>query len=130
MSGEREAPNSPTPLEIVDRRAREIAWEMRKVEGACPACRSESLFLGADGHVTCSWIECPDPCAPDRRLHKDKRPTIALRLFKGGDLYQAIARCNECRSFALLRNGERPAADAADWLSQHMAECHPEASSV
>jgi hypothetical protein len=121
---------SPTALERIDRRARAIEWEARKVVGTCPACRNTTLFLGKGGHVTCSWHQCPDPCAADKRLCKDRHPTIALRLFKGGDLYQAIARCNECRSFALRRNGERPADDAAQWLSRHMAEHHPEASST
>lgn len=31
------------------------------VKGRCPACGSATLFLGAGGYVTCSWIECSNP---------------------------------------------------------------------
>jgi hypothetical protein len=33
------------------------------VQGACPACKKETLFLGSGGFVTCSWIYCPNPTA-------------------------------------------------------------------
>lgn len=32
-----------------------------RVQGRCPTCGSESLFLGEGGYVTCSWIECSRP---------------------------------------------------------------------
>lgn len=35
-----------------------------RVRGRCPSCGSESLFLGANGYVTCSVIGCKDPGAP------------------------------------------------------------------
>ena len=41
---------------------------METVQGRCPACGSERLFLGAGGYVTCLWIECPDPTAPSKAL--------------------------------------------------------------
>jgi len=44
------------------------------VKGMCPSCGSRSLFLGNGGHVTCSWIECKDPCAADKLLSID--PTV------------------------------------------------------
>lgn len=39
-----------------------------EVQGRCPACHGESLFLGEGGYVTCSRIDCPDPDAPSRAL--------------------------------------------------------------
>jgi len=35
------------------------------VKGRCPMGCGETLFLGAGGHVTCSFIDCPDPAAVD-----------------------------------------------------------------
>lgn len=32
-----------------------------RVQGRCPACQLESLFLGDGGHLTCSNLECPMP---------------------------------------------------------------------
>lgn len=41
---------------------------MSKVQGHCPACGGESLFLAEGGHVTCSRLECPRPDAVDELL--------------------------------------------------------------
>jgi len=35
----------------------------RKVQGYCPMGCGSTLFLGAGGYVTCSFIGCPDPGA-------------------------------------------------------------------
>jgi hypothetical protein len=43
-----------------------------RVAGRCPACRGSSLFLAEAGHVTCSRLDCPDPCAADDLLHADQ----------------------------------------------------------
>lgn len=32
-----------------------------KVRGRCPSCGFESLFLGNNGYVTCSRVECKEP---------------------------------------------------------------------
>ena len=42
---------------------------MTDVQGRCPACGGSSLFLGEGGHVTCSRIDCPNPCAAEDLLH-------------------------------------------------------------
>lgn len=43
---------------------------MVKVQGQCPACGRESLFLGDGGYVTCAILECPQPeAASDLLLH-------------------------------------------------------------
>ena len=39
-----------------------------RVQGFCPMGCGETLFLGADGHVTCSLIGCSDPTAVDTIL--------------------------------------------------------------
>ncbi|MEU6397848.1 DUF6085 family protein [Streptomyces cinnamoneus] len=40
------------------------------VQGRCPACHGESLFLGSGGYVTCARLECPDPEAATRLLEQ------------------------------------------------------------
>jgi hypothetical protein len=40
-----------------------------KVAGRCPNCRRESLYLGAGGHVTCSFLGCGAPTLADEVLH-------------------------------------------------------------
>jgi hypothetical protein len=42
------------------------------VQGRCPACRGASLFLGNGGYLTCSRLNCPDPCAGDKLLHGEQ----------------------------------------------------------
>jgi hypothetical protein len=32
-----------------------------KVQGKCPACQRDALFLGAGGYVTCGNLDCPQP---------------------------------------------------------------------
>lgn len=41
---------------------------MVRVQGFCPACGKESLFLGEGGYVTCSVLGCPVPDAATRVL--------------------------------------------------------------
>ncbi len=41
---------------------------MVRVEGFCPACGKETLFLGEGGYVTCSQLGCPVPDAATRVL--------------------------------------------------------------
>lgn len=38
------------------------------MEGRCPSCGNETLFLGVGGHVTCSWHECKQPEAATEAL--------------------------------------------------------------
>lgn len=33
------------------------------IRGYCPMGCGETLFLGAGGYVTCSWLNCPEPDA-------------------------------------------------------------------
>jgi hypothetical protein len=32
-----------------------------RIETRCPACGNATLFIGAGGHLVCSWLKCPDP---------------------------------------------------------------------
>lgn len=34
---------------------------MTDIQGRCPACRGNNLFLGNDGYITCSRLDCPRP---------------------------------------------------------------------
>ena len=43
---------------------------MIDVRGTCPACANNTLFLGDGGHITCSWIDCPDPAFVDNMLNE------------------------------------------------------------
>lgn len=27
----------------------------------CPSCNGRNIFIGTGGHLTCSYIECPEP---------------------------------------------------------------------
>ena len=27
----------------------------------CPTCGNQTLFIGEGGHLTCSWLTCPEP---------------------------------------------------------------------
>lgn len=43
------------------------------VQGRCPSCHAESLFLGSNGYVTCSVIGCKAPgAATDLLIGKDR----------------------------------------------------------
>lgn len=46
-----------------------------KVRGRCPACDSESLVLGAGGHVTCSLIGCRAPLLANTLIHEHRLDT-------------------------------------------------------
>jgi hypothetical protein len=42
------------------------------VQGRCPACGNERLFLGAGGYVTCPRIDCPEPDAASTLLEQPR----------------------------------------------------------
>lgn len=51
---------------------------MDKVQGNCPMGCGETLFLGEEGHITCSWIKCPDPGAVDTILSTKETEHIVV----------------------------------------------------
>lgn len=58
-------------LQAMERHARG-ARPLRNIQGRCPACHGESLFLADGNYVTCARLECPDPEAATRIL--ERRP--------------------------------------------------------
>lgn len=48
-----------------------IAERFPKVQGRCPACHGDSLFLAEGGHVTCASLDCPIPDAASLLLEGD-----------------------------------------------------------
>jgi len=39
-------------------------WKGRpaeRISTPCPACGHETLFVGSGGHLTCSYLPCPEP---------------------------------------------------------------------
>jgi hypothetical protein len=52
---------------------------MTDVQGRCPACGGNSLFLGEGGYVTCPRIDCPEPDAASTLLEKPAVPSQSSR---------------------------------------------------
>ncbi len=49
-----------------------VAMGFPVVRGRCPACHLRTLFVGAGGYITCSYLNCPDPGAVADLLDRDK----------------------------------------------------------
>lgn len=49
-----------------------------KVQGQCPGCGGNSLFLGSGGFVTCARLDCPAPCAATDLLASDEDKARAM----------------------------------------------------
>lgn len=58
-----------------------------KVVGRCPMGCGETLFVGSGGHITCSFVECPNPTAAgeiispeaiEQRQQEDTERTMLL----------------------------------------------------
>jgi hypothetical protein len=70
------------------------------VQGYCPMGCGTTLFLGASGHVTCSFVDCPNPCAVDEIL--DDRETEHIVEF-GANTFTVKHPLRERLDDALLR---------------------------
>lgn len=79
--------------------------ESEKVAGNCPMGCGETLFLGSGGHVTCSFLECPEPTAAADLLG---------RLKPGQVLLDAEKRSTR-EIVAAIERGEREELVAAAW---------------
>ena len=44
------------------------------IQGRCPACGGQSLFVGSGGWLTCSRLECPEPDAASTLLERKPAP--------------------------------------------------------
>lgn len=51
---------------------------MDMIVGNCPMGCGRTLFLGEGGHVTCSWVECPNPGAVDTILSTTETEHIVV----------------------------------------------------
>ncbi|MET9517400.1 hypothetical protein [Streptomyces sp. NPDC002994] len=75
-----ETPDWPTILTTACREllkseaARAKLRTQGNIQGRCPACHGQSLFLGDGGYVTCSRIDCQDPDAASVVLENRPRP--------------------------------------------------------
>lgn len=55
---------------------------MIDVVGYCPMGCGQTLFVGEGGHVTCSFVECPEPAAVDEILGDgDSRHLVKIEKF-------------------------------------------------
>lgn len=49
------------------------------VVGFCPMGCGQTLFLGDGGHITCSYVDCPEPAAVDLLLaESDTRHLVRI----------------------------------------------------
>lgn len=63
------------------------------IAGHCPMGCGKSLFIGAGGHVTCSYITCPRPTAVDELLDNPETGHI-VTFTSGGNCTDAdMLRC-------------------------------------
>lgn len=61
-----------------------------KVAGFCPMGCGETLFTGSGGHVTCSYFQCPNPCAVDELLAERETEHIVVFGPEGFDIQHPL----------------------------------------
>ncbi|MCP3820098.1 DUF6085 family protein [Streptomyces sp. A3M-1-3] len=88
---------------------------MVDVQGRCPACGWESLFLGDGGYVTCFRLECPEPDAASTVLERRPAPVPA-------DVREQIA--------AAIWERQNPGRRYADCEHPWMADAEEDADTV
>ncbi|MFF7130361.1 hypothetical protein [Streptomyces sp. NPDC008240] len=107
------------------------------IQGRCPACRGDSLFIGSGGYITCSRLDCPNPSAADELLHGEHvaahTPLICSderHAAKVTDLerqlaaLRAVARgycpaCGRGDAAPTVEDWEEQRQNAAFWVDQH-----------
>ena len=82
--------------------------EDRHVQGFCPRGCGETLLLGDGGHVTCGYLECPDPSAADTILRDRETEHIVLFGEKGFSIQHPLrervdGELFDCRLHACCR---------------------------
>jgi hypothetical protein len=63
---------------------RKMQEEHGKVVGYCPMGCGQTLFLGAGGHVTCSFVGCPEPSVVDDILDQDAKEKDHIAEIRNG----------------------------------------------
>ena len=98
---------------------------MIDVQGRCPACGWASLFLGDGGHVTCSRLDCPGPCAADELLHGESGAAALATIGRirklAAELFVEGATHTHRNIGRQLLNALQPPEDGRDGPS--VAEC-------
>lgn len=51
--------------------------DLERVVGRCPACGSNSLFVGSGGYLTCSVLGCCEPDAASTLLERGGKPVLS-----------------------------------------------------
>ena len=87
-----------------------------KVQGNCPMGCGKTLFLGAGGYVTCSWIKCPNPTAVSDLLldHSEHRHIVVLGT-AGYDIEHPIRERLNGELFACPLHAHLKAQDGPPW---------------
>ena len=52
--------------------------DSNRIEGYCPMGCGETLFRGAGGGITCSYLQCPDPTAVDTILSERETEHVVV----------------------------------------------------
>lgn len=50
----------------------------RSIVGYCPMGCGRTLFVGSGGHITCSYIPCPNPAAVDQILGDSETEHVVM----------------------------------------------------
>lgn len=56
------------------------------IRGYCPMGCGETLFIGAGGYITCSWLTCPNPTAVCDLLDNRDLSSVLAALVKTAGL--------------------------------------------
>lgn len=94
-----------------------VATGFPRVAGVCPGCGLQSLFLADGGHVTCSSLDCPVPCAADEALYDGRALT-----------FDTLREANTSRK--VRWHGEADEWSGADWSNAMCGEAGEAANVV
>lgn len=67
------------------------AKQSLRIYTRCPACKNDTLTIGEDKHLLCTWIDCPDPCLIDRADDPKLRASLSrANVSEGAEVKEAI----------------------------------------
>lgn len=61
-----------------------------RIPGYCPMGCGETLFAGSGGHITCSYLGCPEPTAVDELLGERETEHIVVFTEAGFDIQHPL----------------------------------------
>lgn len=97
------------------------------VQGRCPTCRGESLFLGEGGYVTCARLDCTNPSAATDLLERQQQPADPARRHTADtitdDELDSLYAVSEWwkQAYLAARDGEDKRTAERDRLSSELA---------